>query len=183
MNRNFYELCYDQYKQEMSEADGIYQKAAVMLVVIPILAASIVKLGRIDILKLFCARVDVFFYYVSSLIAIVALVASITFLVICVYPRRYKTLANMDVWSKWRTDYQEYLKKGEEGENASNITELDKALFDNVCSRLVEAQPINAEINEKRRKAFRRSILAATIAIITIGLQVLFYLILIIQGV
>ena len=32
------------------------------------------------------------------------------------------------------------------------LDSLDRAMLANICPRLVEAQPINAEINESRRK-------------------------------
>lgn len=31
MSRDFYELCYDQYKLEMADADSLYQKAGVLI--------------------------------------------------------------------------------------------------------------------------------------------------------
>lgn len=183
MSRDFYELCYDQYKQEMSESDRIYQRVGVMLVAIPLLGAVTVKLGRIDMLESCFKRVDIFFYYFASLTTIIALAVGVVFLFLCAYPRQYKTLANMDVWYKWREDYKKYLKDKEKGDKSEANSELDLALFENICPRLVEAQPINAEINEKRRKAFQGSIKAMVIAVVAVGFQSLFHLIIIIQGI
>ena len=53
MSKEFYELCFKQYDQEMKEAEGIYQRGGVMLIVIPLLSAAVFKLGRIDIFNLF----------------------------------------------------------------------------------------------------------------------------------
>ena len=100
MSRDFYELCYDQYKQEMSESQGLYQKAAVILLVLPLLGTITVRLGRLDILNLCFVRVDAFLFYVAFTAATVALAGSTLFVFLCVYPRKYKTLANMDVWQK-----------------------------------------------------------------------------------
>ena len=181
MSRDFYELCYDQYKQEMNEADSLYQRASVMLAVIPLLGAIMVKLSRFDILDRCFIRVDAFLFYLAFVVATIALAVSTVFLFLYVYPRRYKTLASMDVWEKWREDYQKYLDAQKDG--AGGSISLDEAMFRNICPRLAEAQPINAEINEKRRKAFKRSVLWAAIGLAAVGVQALFHLILRVQGV
>jgi len=182
MSRDFYELCYDQYKYEMSESERLYQKAGVMLVVLPVLGAIITSLGRLDIFTLRFARWDVFAFYLSSVLAFLALVISAVFLFACVYPREYKTLADMDVWQKWREEYLKYLSAREE-EGGDTAARLDAAMLVNLCPRLVEAQPVNAQINESRRKAFKKSVKWAAIASVAVGVQGLFNLILRIQGV
>ncbi|HOD82974.1 MAG TPA: hypothetical protein PKG77_16260 [Phycisphaerae bacterium] len=182
MSRDFYELCYDQYKQEMAEADGLYQKAGFMLVLIPLLGSAMVTLGRIDLLAQMFTRVDTFFFHLAFAVAAVALVVSTVFVFLFVCPRsRYKTLASMDVWQQWRQDYQEYLKK--QKENGSDGEAIDLAMFENITPRLAEAQPINAALNEKRRKHFQRSVKAAAVALAAVGMEALFHLILNAQGV
>jgi hypothetical protein len=182
MSRDFYDLCYDQYKHEMSEAEGLYQKVGVILLVLPLLGTIMVALGRVDILHLGFMQVDVFLYYFASLVAVLALAASVVFLFYCVYPRQYKNIANMDVWHKWREDYQKHLSA--HGEHATGeLASIDAAMLANLCLRLAEAQPVNAEINEKRRKAFKRSVQMAAIALAAIGVQALFCLALKLQGV
>jgi len=182
MSRDFYQLCYEQYKQEMLEADGLYQKAGVMLVVLPLLGAAEGALGRLDILKLCFTRVDVFFFYAASLATVLALAISTALLFFCICPRRYKTLASMDVWHKWREDYQGYLNKTDRNGDVK-APALDDAMVMSLCNRLTEAQPANAEINETRRKAFGRSVKTAAIALAAVGVQALFYVILKLQGV
>ena len=181
MNKDFFDICYDQYNQEMMEADRIYQKAGVMLLVLPLFSTALVKLGRIDLIVSCFTRVDIFLYYFFSLVAGLAIVASAIFIFLCVYPRKYETLATMNVWEEWREKYRGYLDKNKD-HKASNDT-LDKETIAYLHSRLVEAQPVNAQINEKRRKAFQRSVLLAAIALTAIGFQALFYLVLKIQGV
>lgn len=183
MSRDFYELCYDQYKHEMSETDNLYQKAGVMLVVIPLLGTLMVTLGRLNILNLCFIRIDVFLFYLAFLIASVTLVTSMVFLFLCVCPRQYKTLADMDVWQKWIKKYQEHLNNKEQSAEDRTSAELDAAMFENLCPKLAEAQSINAEINEKRRKAFKRAIQMAAIALVAVGTQAIFSIILQIQGV
>lgn len=181
MSRDFYGLCYDQYKQEMAEADSLYQKAGVMLGVIPLLGAVMVAIGRVDIVSLCLARVDAFIFCLAFLIAAAALVASVVFLFKCVCPRKYKTLASMDVWQKWREDYQHWLD--EQDAESKEAGSLDDAMFQNICPKLAEAQPINAKINEDRRQAFKRSVQLAAIALAAIGMQALFGLLMTLQGV
>ncbi len=183
MSKEFYELCFNQYELEMKEAEGIYQRAGVMLIVIPILSAVVIKVGRIDILNQLFTRVDIFIYYFTTLSAIVALAISVVCLFLCIYPCKYKTLANMNFWKEWRDEYQGYLKRKNNQADSSNEDELDIATFENIRQKIIEAQPVNAEINEKRSKAFKRSMLMAVIALAAIVLQATFYLILKIQGV
>lgn len=183
MSRDFYQLCYGQYQQEMKEAETLYQRAGVMLVALPLLSTATVAIGRIDILKLCFMRVDAFLYYFAFVVIALSIASSFVFLFLCVYPRKYETLATMDVWHKWRDDYQKHLSDAKGSKAAGDADELDTATIDNLCSKLVEAQPINAQINEKRRKAFQKSVLTAAIALAGIGLQALMYLILKIQGV
>ena len=52
MSRDFFNICHEQYMQEMSESQHIYQKAGIMLVVIPLLATVVVKLARLDVLSI-----------------------------------------------------------------------------------------------------------------------------------
>jgi len=183
MSRDFYKLCFNQYELEMKEAEGIYQRGGVMLIVIPLLSAAVFKLGRIDILSLLFVRVDTVIYYFAALIAIIALAISIAFLFWCIFPRKYKTLANMNVWKKFRDDYHEYLNRNNSNQTPNNKEATNIATFEEIFLKLIEAQPVNAEINEKRSKAFKRSMLMAVIALAAIVLQATFYLILKIQGV
>jgi len=182
MSRDFYEYCYSQYKQEMAEADGLYHKAGVMLVALPLLGAIMVRLGRLDILSLCFVRVDAFLFYLAILTAAFGVATSALFLFLCLYPRKYKTLADMDVWQKWREDYQKYLRAKEDG-SADKAAALDAAMFENLCPRLAEAQPINAQINENRRKAFKRSVFWAGIVLVAVALEAIFHLALRLRGV
>ncbi|NQT12185.1 MAG: hypothetical protein HQ582_05530 [Planctomycetes bacterium] len=181
MSRDFYELCYDQYKHEMDEAQSLYQKAQLMIIVIPLLGAITVRLGRLDILDLCFVRVDAFLFYLAVVVSFAALVATVVFLFRCVCPRDYATLATMNVWQKWREDYQVY--REDPRNNDSDSQSLDMAMFQRICPRLAEAQPLNAEINEKRRKSFKRSIQMSAVTLAAIGVEAFFALMLELQGV
>jgi len=182
MSRDFYELCYDQYKLEMAEAGTLYQRAGLMLVLISLIGSLMAGLGRLDLLDRLFVRVDVFVFYSAFAAASVALVVCAVFVFLFVCPRSdYKTLAGMDVWRNWRKEYEEILEKREQSDKKGDTVDL--AMFENICPRLAEAQPINARINEKRRKAFQRSVKTAAVALAATGIQALFALILKIQGV
>jgi len=181
MSRAFYELCYDLYKREMDEATSYYQKAGVLLGVIPLIGASIVAQLRLDVVNLISQRVDVVLYFLGVLLAAGALSASVVYLFFCVFPRQYRTLANMDVWQQWFEEYEDYLQKL--GDGTVDSEKLDSALFQNVCPRLAEAQPINAKINQKRHGAFATSIRMAAIAIAATGVQTFFGVVLRVRGI
>lgn len=183
MSQDFYAFCYDLYFQEMRESDALYQRAGVMLIALPILGTITITLGRIDILKLCFPRIEIYSYYFIFLVAVLSIVVSVVFLFLCVYPRKYATLAALNFWYKWREEYTKYLDGKKDHEKNSDVNDLETAMINNLCSRFVEAQPVNAEINEKRRKAFQKSIMTAGIAFLAIVLQTLFYLVLKIQGV
>ena len=167
--KQFYELCYDQYLRELKDSDNLYQRVGFLVIVIPVLVASTAKLGRLDIVNLCLTRPDVFLFYLSSVTAAFFIVFSALFLTLCAWPRRYKTLANMDVWHKWYNKYHTFLKDECITEEQANTLEI--AFFENVCPQLAEAQPINADINERRRKSFKRSIQMIAFALAAILLQ------------
>ena len=181
MSRDFYELCYDQYKHEMSEAQGLYQKAQLMLLVIPLLGAIGIRLSRVDILHLCFVRVDAFLFYLAFAVSCGALAAAVLFLFLMVYPRKYATLEGMKAWENWRKEYQEYLEKDDN--NRADCEALDMAMFQNLCPKLAEAQPFNAAINEKRRIAFKHSIQMSAIAVASLSIEALLALLLKLQGV
>ncbi|MFA6175036.1 MAG: hypothetical protein WC765_00485 [Phycisphaerae bacterium] len=176
----FYELCYRQYEFEMKETDQIYQRVSFVLVFLSLLGTMIFKLGRIDIFKQIFIRVDIFLYYLFILVSVLLLASSVVFGILFILPRKgkYKTIASMNLWQKWRNDYDEYLKQsGDQSEK------LDDALLHEITDKFAEAQTINAPINEKRRQYFYRCVLMAALAIIPVSLQALFYLLLRLQGI
>lgn len=183
MSDRFFELCYDQYKLEMEQADAIYQRAGVMLVALPILGAASLSLGRIDLVARAFERVDVFIFHVVTLATLAGLATSIAFLFICIYPRRYESLASTDAWHQWREDYQNHMN--EHSGDAEKVAgeALDQATFEQICPRLVAAQPINARINETRRIAFRRSVMSGAVAVGFLGAQAITHIVLKLQGI
>jgi hypothetical protein len=180
VSKDFYELCYKQYEFEMKETDQIYQRVSFTLVFLSLLGTLIFKLGRIDIFNHIFTRVDVFFYYFFIIIAILCLGGSVAYGILFILPRKekYKTLASMKLWQKWRTDYDEYLKQSD-----SQNEKVDDALLREITEKLAEAQANNAPINEKRRQYFYRCVLMAALGIIPVSIQAFFYLLLKLQGI
>ncbi len=176
MSRDFYEFCYKEYNSELEEAEKLYQKVGIMLVVLPVLTSVVVKLGRYDLLGMLFARIDVFIYYCSCCAALLLIAIGIFWAVLCVYPRKYKRIGDLGGWKNWRDKYEEYIKK------AKADDKIDEVMMKEICPRLAEAQTKNAPINEKRRKCFQKSVLIASYAIIPIAIQGIFYLLLKIQG-
>jgi hypothetical protein len=163
----------------MKETDQIYQRVSFVLVFLSLLGTIIVKLGRIDVFNQIFIRVDVFLYYLSIFIAFLCLGVSVTFGILFILPRKsqYKTIASMNLWQKWREDYNEYLKQsGDQSEK------LDDALLHEITEKLAEAQANNAPINEKRRQYFYRCVLMASLAVIPVSMQAILYLLLRLQG-
>jgi len=177
MSRDFYELCYDQYKTELDEADKLYQKVGVMLIVLPVLSSVVVKLGRVDLFGQLFTRVDVFIYYLASCLSLLLIAVSIVFTILCAYPRKYKRIGDLVGWQDWKERYEKYIKEIKANETVGEVMMKD------ICPRLADAQTKNAPINEKRRKYFQKSVLTASLATASIAIQALFYLFLKIQGV
>jgi len=113
--------------------------------------------------------------------AIVLLTLSVVFCILFALPRKgkYKTLASMDLWRKWRKDYEDYLH----GEGKSQENGVDEAMLEEITTKLAEAQANNAPINERRRQYFHMSVLIASLALIPVAIQAMFFFILKIQGV
>lgn len=172
MSRNFYELCYDQYKTELYEAEKLYQKVAIVFIILPVLVGATVKIGRVDLFNRLFLRIDIFLYYFSCITSWILIGISVTFALICVIPRSYKRIGNMEGWQDWRKRYQKYIEESKSEET------VDDAMIRDICPKLADAQTENAPINERRRKCFQKSILFAGISILFIALQGIFYLIL-----
>lgn len=180
VSKDFYELCYRQYEFEMKETDQIYQRVSFVFVFLSLLGTLIYKLSRIDILNQIFIRVDVFLYYLAIIIAVLFLAVSVTFGILFILPRKgkYKTLASMNMWQKWRDDYSKYLEQsGDQNEK------VDDALLREITQKLAEAQANNAPINEKRRQYFYLCVLMAALGIIPVALQAFFYFLLKLRGI
>lgn len=173
----FYELCYDQYKLELEEADKLYQKASVVLIVLPLLAGTILKIGRADLIYQLFMRKEILFYYSSFLASWLLIGAGAVFAIFCVVPRNYQRIDDMVNWQNWRKRYQEYIDESKVDET------LDDAMLRDICIRLADAQKTNILINETRRKYFHKSVLMASLCMIPLISQAMLYLILRIQGV
>ncbi|GAH37164.1 unnamed protein product, partial [marine sediment metagenome] len=55
---------------ELDEAEKLYQKVGVMLIVLPVLSSLVVKLGRVNLLDQLFSRIDVFIYYLSFCVSL-----------------------------------------------------------------------------------------------------------------
>jgi len=176
----FYELCYRQYEFEMKETDQIYQRVSFVLVFLSVLGTLIYKLGRTDIFDQMLVRVDVSLYYLSILIGSWCLGRSVTFGILFILPRKgeYKNLATMKVWQKWREDYNNYYDQ-----SGGQDKKPDDALLHEITDKLAEAQANNAPINEKRRQYFYRCVLMASLTVIPVATQAIFYLLLKLKGI
>lgn len=172
-NKAFFDFCYDQYKIESEEVEKIYSKVAILLIVIPILGGIAVRLGRIEIVAQLFQRIDIFLYYVFFVITWILLSVSIFYSVYCVIPRKnYLRIGDLKKWEKWKSDYEQYIQ-----DSGGNET-IEEALFRDICPKLADAQTRSSPINEKRRSSFQKAVFFASLSIIPVGLQAIFYLIL-----
>jgi len=173
-SKDFYELCYDQYKIELEEAEKLYQKISVLLILIPVIGGISVSLGRCDLI-LRISETVVFLYYFSFFMAWCSLSVSTAYSILCVIPRTYKRINDMEGWQDWRKRYQKYID--ESGKNET----VDDALVREICPKLADAQTKNVPINEKRRKYFQKAVFGASLSIIPIAFQAIFFCLLKIQ--
>jgi len=177
-DRVFFDLCYDQYKAEMNEADVLFQRVGVLLIVLPVLAGGLFTLGRIDLLGRCFERVDICLYYAASLTGWLALFVSVVFLMLAMMLRRYEVVATMPKWHAWRDKYREY-----RASKKDDMTSVDAKMVSEMCEPLAHAQETNAQVNQKRRKLFQKAICAAAIATLSVFATALFFFVLRVQGV
>lgn len=176
-SKAFYELCYDQYKIELEEAEKLYQKISILLVLIPVAGSISVSLGRTDLVVKMFERVDIFLFHTSFLAAWFMLAIGTAFSLLCVIPRTYKRIGDMEGWRDWKNKYQKYI------EDSNNKEDIEEALIRDICPKLADAQTKNAPINEKRRKYFQKAVLFASISLIPLALQAISYFLLKLQGI
>ncbi len=179
----FYKLCLGEYRFEKTETGALYQRAGVLLVALPLLGTVCYKLGRIDLIPRVFERVDIFIYYVATTISFLSLSVSAFFLYMCIFPRGYPSLASMKKWQDWRDKYKERLASDKKQSINQKERLIGKEMLRSVIPLLADAQAGCSSLNEKRRKQFRRSILAVGFAIIPIPIQALFRLLLHLQGI
>lgn len=180
MSDKFYELCLKQYESEMQEADGIYQKSGVMLIVIPILGSIIYKLVNTEILKkpmTQCIATAV--YYTTGVVAIISVIISIVYLFLSITPRKdYKKIDNMNKWQDRREKLLKNKNHNKTKTKASHKTEINDIIINDIIFKLNDAQSNNAEINEDRRYKFMLSVKWAFCALVAVGIQAISYIIL-----
>jgi len=179
--REFYEVCYDRYKHEQSQADAIYQRAGILLPSLPILGAVAYGLGRADLLVRTFTRVDIFLYVLAAGSAFACLAVSIVFLYLCILPRRdYKSLPPMREWDNWRKDYRKkFADKGAQPDEDKIGIHCLEFLKD----KIVDAENAYARLNEIRREHFRRAMLWTALGIGAVAFQAMFYMLLHLQGI
>ncbi len=129
----FYELCYDQYKLELEEAEKLYQKAAIILIILPILVGTVISIGRTDLVEQFFVKKVVFLYYLSCFFSWTLILSGVIFAIYCVVPRNYQGISNLAAWQDWRKRYQEYIEKSKASET------VDDAMIIDICTRLADA--------------------------------------------
>lgn len=178
--REFYDLCYDQYKHEQNQADAIYTRAGVLLPSLPVLGAIAYGLGRPELLVLCFTRIEIFSYLFGAILAFGCMGVSVLFLLLCLYPRRYQSLPPMADWEDWRQNFRTEFRKNDSEPDEEQIGEHCLGLLK---EKVVAAQKDYARLNEIRRKHFQRAILLAALAICGIALEAFFHLFLHLQGV
>ncbi len=183
-DKEFCELCYKQLRDEMSQTDGIYQRCGILLAILPIMGVAAYRLGRPDLVTKVFTRVDIFLYLLATAAAFLSLAVSAGFLIWCVVPRSsYSSPATMKEWAKWRDQHRSEVRADGNRSPAETEEVVSDATVHAMIERLTDAEERCAPINEKRRRAFRWSIMFAGITFACIGTQALFHLLLFLQGV
>jgi len=180
-DREFFEMCYRQYVREMDRADSLYQHLAIPLLAFPLLAAGIYKFGRTDLLPSLFTRIDVFQFYIATAAGAASLAVAIAYLLRCLYPRTYPALASMKEWQ----DYREQVLGGTSDPEAPSAP--DQPPENEVRTALLEKMNTAEEewscINEKRKKQSQSSLYWAGMAVVAIGCQAVFALVIHLQGI
>lgn len=163
----FYKLCYDQYKMELKDSETFYQRAGVLLIVLPLLGGVILASGPIDTERLYSCinNISIALYYLFTIFSLVCIAFSIIFLYQTILPRDYKNLALLSQWNEWRKKWGNENEKGE------------------IIEQLVDVHDNNTAINEKRRNYFHKSVQWAGITLIGISAQTIFYIVISIKGI
>jgi hypothetical protein len=176
--KEFFSFCIEQYREQQSQADAIYQRVGVLLAALPVLGAVAYKLGRPELLPITFTRVDIFLYIAFSFLTFIGIALSILFLVLSICPRTYKALPPMREWNEWRVKYGKNLSQaGEKAGDRIVSTECQEELK----KKVIEAEEQYQHTNEARRKWFKGAILCAALSIGTLGLQATMHLMLYLQ--
>jgi hypothetical protein len=170
--KDFFTLCYDQYKNELSQADSIIQRGGLILNAQAIVGGAAIALGRAEAFSQFITRLDVFIYYTAAGLALASVLVSAAFLFYAVCPRGYPALAPMKEWESWR-----------KGHCGNAIARPDKETLESLIRKTCESQAVNAASNERRRKAFGRAIIVVAVAMLLMSVEAVFRFILQVEGI
>ncbi|MCX6833750.1 MAG: hypothetical protein NTW07_01220 [candidate division Zixibacteria bacterium] len=174
--RGFYELCLGEYRFEKTEAGALYSRAGVLLTALSLLGALCYALSRLDLVPRLFERVDIFLYYSAIITCLLSLAISAFYLYGCILPRAYPSLASMKEWQAWRDKFRKTLTEcGKETTGELDLA-VSREMLSLVIPLLAVAQAGCSALNERRRKHFQRAVFVLLFALIALGFQALFLL-------
>lgn len=171
VDREYFEIVYDEYKSELAASDSLYQRATVLITGLVIIGGASASMGRLDLLRFPPDRWELLVAQVAvCLVAIAAIVATVQ-VFIAIWPRSYPKLTKLFFWSRWRERYWNELTADDPSDEERNRQALSDATIESITERLVDAQAWAAYYNQKRLLALQRGILWAGFAFVAVILQ------------
>jgi len=175
-DKEFLDLCYDQYKYELEHCEAIYQRAGFVLTAQSVVAGATIYLGTAEAFEKLFTRIDVFFFYAAAALSLLLIVISVTFLFMAVCTRQYQALAPM---AKWQNRRKELC-----GTETSQDSTLQQSQFiQDITERVCEADAQSKTNNEKRMTMFRISLVAVGVSMVLMCIEAVFRFILQVEGI
>jgi len=174
-DKEFFDICYDQYKSELEQCEAIYQRAGFVLTAESIVGGAAIVLGSAEPFGMFFKRIDVTAYYLLAAASLLLVMISVTCLFFSVHPRKYPALAALEEWQKRR-------KQLLSAQSATGTASGESQFVEEITTRVCESDVSSKVTNEKRRRMFKFSLLTVGLATLFMCLEAVFRFVLQVEG-
>ncbi|MEA2734876.1 MAG: hypothetical protein QOE14_1327 [Humisphaera sp.] len=169
---DYLKFCHETYRDEFKDRDQFVPRQGFLLTGIVVLGGLVAKLSTLDRLPHSLIRIDVFFYYLGTVGAWVAVVFATIQLIFSICPRTYEQLSSLAEFDRWRAEVRVELEKPEHGYDQAEIeTMFANATREALTTRLNEATERNAKQNLSRTKHFNKATYCVISAVAFLALQ------------
>jgi len=164
---DFYHTCFQHYRLEFEDAEALYQRLNPLLATQAVLWAVLVTVSRVEVFRRVFDSPAFTAYCSFQLVAALTLGGSLLLLFAVAFPRQYSTLASLGKWASWKEDYARF--RAQSAVNTEDTAEMDfDAVFEkSIISAMLDAQVVNARINERRRRFFKYAVFLLAIGTVS----------------
>ena len=182
-DKEFFDFAYEEYKAELALAYSLHQRAGILLTAIVIVGGAAAAIARIELLGQTAPQWRVLCLHLATLFVVASLIAGVVFLFVTTLPRDYPKLGKAFFWCQWRQRYRAMLVDDDPDDDQRNQSALASATLEAILQQVADAQTTAAWMNQKRLRSFYNGVCCLSVAVIGLGIEGLFAVLLKMKGV